>query len=71
MRVVVLGAAGGVGRQVVRPAGEREHTVVAMARTAVPHGAIPAADDVRWCTGVTRRSGGDVGRTALPCWCPP
>ena len=86
MRVVVLGAAGGVGRHAVRLAAERGHTVVAVARTAgagasgdavtrltgdVRDGdlltrAVEGADAVLWCVGVTRTSGGDVGRTAVP-----
>ncbi|WP_091114166.1 NAD(P)H-binding protein [Geodermatophilus dictyosporus] len=83
MRVVVLGAAGGVGRAAVRLAGERGHAVLAVARTPVGDGtaeelagdvrdagllarAVAGADAVLWCVGVTRRSGGDVGRTALP-----
>jgi putative NADH-flavin reductase len=86
MRVVVLGAAGGVGRQAVRLAAGRGHEVVAVARQAgsgpaagavtelagdVRDGdllarAVEGADAVLWCVGVTRRSGGDVGRTAVP-----
>ena len=84
MRVVVLGAGGGVGRRAVAAAAEQGHEVVAAARTApeVPLGvqalaldvrdadgvraAVHGADAVLWCVGVTRRSGGDVGRTALP-----
>ena len=84
MRVVVLGAAGGVGRHAVRLAAERGHEVTAVARRS-PSGAGPArwvggdvrntevvtplldgADAVLWCVGVTRTSGGAVGRTALP-----
>lgn len=84
MRIVVLGAGGGVGRQAVL-AGVREgHQVVAAARTAPPAvaGTVPVAVDVRdqaalrralegadvvlWCVGVTRQSGPDVGRTAMP-----
>ncbi len=84
MRVVVLGAAGGVGRHAVRLAGERGHTVTALARrpgadpgsarwvlgdvrdAAVVAPLLDGADAVLWCVGVTRTSGGTVGRTALP-----
>ncbi|SDC91270.1 Putative NADH-flavin reductase [Geodermatophilus telluris] len=83
MRVVVCGAAGGVGRAAVRLAHERGHAVLAVARTPAGDGtveeltgdvrdagllarAVAGADAVLWCVGVTRRSGGDVGRTALP-----
>ncbi|MGY1734779.1 NAD(P)-dependent oxidoreductase [Geodermatophilus sp. SYSU D00684] len=83
MRIVVFGAAGGVGRHAVRLAAERGHTVVAVARratglpgvvecpgdvrdAALVGGAVRGADAVLWCVGVTRSSGGDVGRTALP-----
>lgn len=86
MMIVILGAAGGVGRHAVRLAAERGHEVRALARR--PHdipvttGVTPVAADVRdgdavadalvgadavlWCVGVTRTSGGDVGRAALP-----
>lgn len=84
MRVLVLGAAGGVGRHAVRLAGERGHQVTAVARRpAAGAGPVrwvagdvraaevvtPLLDDVDavlWCVGVTRTSGGAVGRTALP-----
>jgi putative NADH-flavin reductase len=84
MRVVVFGAAGGVGRHAVRVAVERGHTVTAVARrsdsgagsvrwvtgdvrdTAVVTPLLEGADAVLWCVGVTRTSGGSVGRTALP-----
>ena len=83
MRVLVLGAAGGVGGRAVAAAVRQGHEVVAAARTAPPvAGARPLAVDVRdeaalrsavegvdavlWCVGVTPRSGGDVGRTAMP-----
>lgn len=84
MRIVVLGANGGVGRRAVTAAAGAGHRVVAAARSlpSVPAGAEPVALDVRdaaavdsvlrgadavlWCVGVTRRSGGDVGRTAMP-----
>ena len=84
MRVVVLGAAGGVGRHAVRLAGERGYTVTALARrpaaepgsarwvlgdvrdTGVVAPLLDGADAVLWCVGVTRTSGGSVGRTALP-----
>lgn len=83
MRVVVLGAAGGVGRRAVEAAVAAGHDVVAAARTApVARGAtavsldvrdrdgvgrvLQGADAVLWCVGVTRRSGPDVGRRALP-----
>ena len=83
MRIVVLGAAGGVGRQAVAAAVQQGHEVVAAARTAPDvagarslaldvrdgaglRGAVAGVDVVLWCVGVTRRSGGDVGRTAMP-----
>ncbi len=83
MRVVVLGAAGGVGRQAVRLAVQRGHQVTAVARrsfgagparwvagdvrdTEVVTPLLDGADAVLWCVGVTRTSGGAVGRTALP-----
>ena len=85
MRIVVLGANGGVGRAAVSAAAQQGHDVVAAARTtlpAVPSGvaqveldvrdasavqrALVGAQGVLWCVGVTKRSGGDVGRTALP-----
>jgi putative NADH-flavin reductase len=78
VRVVVLGAAGGVGRQAVRLAAERGDEVVGVARSgpaevvgdvrdpAVLARAVAGADAVLWCVGVTRTSGGDVGRVALP-----
>lgn len=90
MRVVVLGARGGVGRHAVDLAAAAGHEVVAAARsvegvpvdTPGPGRVVPVALDVRdgtavadvlrdadavlWCVGVTRRSGGDVGRSALP-----
>jgi putative NADH-flavin reductase len=86
MRVVVLGAAGGVGGHAVRLAAERGHEVVAVARRpgTGPGGAagtelvgdvrdadllaraVEGADAVLWCVGVTKSSGGDVGRTAVP-----
>ena len=84
MHLVVLGAAGGVGRHVVRLAAERGHTVTAVARrpgadahasrwvigdvrnTAVVTPLLPGAAAVLWCVGVTKSSGGQVGRTALP-----
>jgi uncharacterized protein YbjT (DUF2867 family) len=84
MRVVVVGAAGGVGRHAVRLAAERGHTVAAVARrpeadayttrwvvgdvrnTAVITPLLDGAEAVLWCVGVTKTSGGDVGRTALP-----
>lgn len=83
MRIVVLGAGGGVGRLVVRAAVERGDEVVAAARS---HGdyadtvegrivdvrqahavddALVGADAVIWCVGVTKRSGGDVGRVGM------
>lgn len=84
MRIVVLGAAGGVGRCVVRAAAARGDEVVAGARTHtnVPRGVERRTVDVRdaqavddlmidaeavlWCVGVTKRSGPDVGRVAMP-----
>ncbi len=84
MRIVVLGAGGGVGSRAVAAAAAAGHDVVAGARSApqVPAGVEPQAVDVRdgdalrrvvagadavlWCVGVTRRSGGDVGRTGMP-----
>jgi uncharacterized protein YbjT (DUF2867 family) len=81
MRVLVLGAGGGVGGRVVAAAVEQGHDVVAGARTApaVPGGVavdvrdalavrsvMAGVDAVLWCVGVTKRSGGDVGRTGLP-----
>ena len=83
MRIVVLGAAGGVGRRAVAAAVQQGHEVVAAARTAPDvagarplavdvrdgaalRGAVEGVDAVLWCVGVTRRSGGDVGRTAMP-----
>lgn len=86
MRIVVLGAGGGVGRHAVRVAAERGHEVVAGARSpdAVPQApgverlavdvrdrtavelALQGADALLWCVGVTKRSGGDVGRSSLP-----
>ncbi len=85
MRIVVLGAAGGVGTQAFLRAAERGHDVVAAAReapTRVPAGVEATAVDVRdgvavkevldgadavlWCVGVSKRSGGDVGRSSLP-----
>lgn len=84
MRLLVLGAAGGVGRHAVTAAHAAGHEVVAAARATptVPAGVEARAVDVRdeaavrevveraqavlWCVGVTARSGGDVGRTALP-----
>ena len=83
MRIVVLGAVGGVGRQAVAAAVQQGHEVVAAARTAPDvagarslavdvrdgaglRGAVAGVDVVLWCVGVTRRSGGDVGRTAMP-----
>lgn len=90
MRLVVLGAAGGVGRQVVAVAHERGHQVTAVARkadagkgdagngddarwiaadvrdTAAVNPLLRGADAVVWCVGVTARSGGEIGRTALP-----
>ncbi len=84
MHLVVMGAAGGVGRHVVRLAAERGHTVVAVARrpradahtarwvigdvrdTAVITPLLHDAAAVLWCVGVTKSSGGRVGRTALP-----
>lgn len=83
MQILVLGAAGGVGRRVVALAHDQGHGVRAGARSApdVPPGAEPLVVDVRdaaavgravdgvdavlWCVGVTRRSGGDVGRVGL------
>ena len=83
MRIVVLGAAGGVGRRVVAAGVQQGHELVAAARTApesagarslavdVRDGdalrrAVDGAEAVLWCVGVTRHSGGDVGRTAVP-----
>lgn len=83
MRIVVLGAAGGVGSRAVAAAVQQGHEVVAAARTAVDlvgarslgvdvrdaaalRGAIDGSEAVLWCVGVTRRSGGDVGRTGMP-----
>jgi len=84
MKVVVLGAGGGVGRRAVLVAAAAGHEVVAVARTApvVTFGVQSVAGDVRdpaavdavlegagavlWCVGVTRRSGGDVGRAGMP-----
>lgn len=83
MRIVVLGAAGGVGSRVVAAAVQQGHEVVAAARTAVDsagarslavdvrdaaalHGVVEGSEVVLWCVGVTRRSGGDVGRTGMP-----
>lgn len=56
MKVTVLGAAGGVGRQVVQQAQERDHRVVAVART-VPGWADPQDERVRWQTGDVREDG--------------
>ena len=84
MQILVLGAAGGVGRRVVDLAAEQGHGVRAGARTPPggPPGVEPLVVDVRdaeavrravdgvdavlWCVGVTRGSGGDVGRVGLP-----
>ncbi len=83
MRIVVLGAAGGVGSRAVAAAVQQGHEVVAAARTAVDsagarslavdvrdaaalRGAVDGSEVVLWCVGVTRRSGGDVGRTGMP-----
>lgn len=84
MRVVVLGAGGGVGSRAVTAAVQAGHEVVAAARSApvIPDGvrsmtvdvrdatalrrAVEGADAVLWCVGVTKTSGGDVGRTAVP-----
>lgn len=84
MKVVVLGAGGGVGRCVVRAAVARGDEVVAAARTrtSVPEGVeyrmldvrdaeavdevLVGADAVVWCVGVTKKSGPDVGRVAMP-----
>lgn len=84
MRIVVMGAGGGVGRRAVLAAAGAGHEVVAVARTApvVPAGVRAVSGDVRdpgavravlegaggvlWCVGVTRRSGGDVGRASMP-----
>ncbi|WP_369052240.1 NAD(P)-dependent oxidoreductase [Kineococcus terrestris] len=99
MRLVVLGARGGVGRRAVRAAVDRGHDVVAAARgpqappdpadptdpvgalgargrvvpveldvrdAAAVRRALEGADAALWCVGVTPRSGGDVGRSALP-----
>jgi uncharacterized protein YbjT (DUF2867 family) len=84
MRVVVLGASGGVGSRAVKAAVTRGWDVVAAARSrpsapaeveavaldvrdaAALNGALRGADAVLWCVGVTKRSGPDVGRTALP-----
>lgn len=90
MRVVVLGARGGVGQQAVGLAAAAGHEVVAAARShegaeptrtpsadvrqvavdvrdaAAVSAVLREADAVLWCVGVTGRSGGDVGRAALP-----
>lgn len=84
MRIVVFGAAGGVGSRAVTAAVAAGHEVLAAARTApaVPQGvqarsvdvrdaaavaaAVRGVDAVLWCVGVTKRSGGDVGRTSMP-----
>lgn len=83
MRLVVLGAGGGVGSRAAAAAVAASHDVVAAARSApdVPGAecvgvdvrdaaavgsAVEGADAVLWCVGVTRRSGGDVGRSAMP-----
>ena len=84
MKVLVLGAAGGVGRQAVARAAEAGHEVRAGARSPVTGGprVVPLTVDVRdadavrravegmeivlWCVGVTRHSGGDVGRVGMP-----
>jgi len=83
VRIVVLGAAGGVGSRAVAAAVQQGHEVVAAARTAVDsagarslavdvrdaaalRGAVDGSEVVLWCVGVTRRSGGDVGRTGMP-----
>lgn len=95
MRILVLGASGGVGRRAVAAAVQQGHEVAAAARTAPAvtdarsiavdvrdgselRGAVEAlagaggsgggggAGAVLWCVGVTRRSGGDVGRTGMP-----
>lgn len=83
MRVLVLGATGGVGRQAVACAVDAGHEVRAGARSPLPGGpavgavavdvrdtdgvrrAVDGVDVVLWCVGVTRRSGGDVGRVGM------
>lgn len=83
MRIVVVGAAGGVGSRAVAAAVQQGHEVVAVARAALDcagarslavdvrdaaalGGAVDGSAAVLWCVGVTRRSGGDVGRTGMP-----
>jgi uncharacterized protein YbjT (DUF2867 family) len=83
VRVVVLGAAGGVGRRAVAAAVQQGHEVLAAARSAPDaagarslvvdvrdaaglRAAVDGVEAVLWCVGVTDRSGGDVGRTAMP-----
>lgn len=84
MKILVVGAAGGVGRRAVTRAVQAGHAVRAGARSqlAVPppaqavvvdvrdaeavRRAVEGVDAVLWCVGVTRRSGGDVGRVGLP-----
>ena len=46
--------------------GVLEQRVVDVRDVTAVHDALEGADAVLWCVGVTRTSGGDVGRTALP-----
>ncbi len=49
------------------PDGDRVTAVAGDVRDpALWAGVVPDADAVLWCVGVTRRSGGDVGRASLP-----
>lgn len=84
MRVVVLGAGGGVGSRAVVAAADAGHEVVAVARSpltvrpgvevvaadvrdaAAVERVVAGADALLWCVGVGRRSGPDVGRSAMP-----
>jgi putative NADH-flavin reductase len=71
VEIVVLGAAGGVGRQVVQQARERDHRVRAMART-VPGWADRKDGRVRWQSGDVRDDGllaDMVGGADAVLWC--
>lgn len=66
MRVLVMGAAGGVGRHAVGAALERGHEVVAASRSGTPHdGAVTAAVDVRDAGAVA----GVVEGSDVVLWC--